>query len=149
MTPTRPLTLVIVAVVCAIAAWLIMLATFTSMPTLPWTAAPALLLLAVAEAVSGRNIKARIAGRRGGKPLAPIAVARMVALAKASSMGATAFGGLAAGFLIYAASRLSLAVPRSDAINMAATLTSAAALVAAALYLEHCCRAPQDETGTR
>ncbi len=149
MTPTRPWTLVTVAVVCAIAAWLIVRATFTSMPTLPWTAAPALLLLAVAEAVSGRNIKARIAGRRGGKPLAPIAVARMVALAKASSMGATAFGGLAAGFLIYAAGRLSLAVPRSDAINMAATLISAAILVAAALYLEHCCRAPQDETGTR
>jgi hypothetical protein len=149
MTPTRPWTLVTVAVVCAIAAWLIVRATFDSMPTLPWTAAPALLLLAVAEAVSGRNLKARIAGRRGDKPLAPMAVARMVALAKASSMGATVFGGLAAGLLIYTASRLNLAVARSDAINMAATLASAAILVGAALYLEHCCRAPQDKTGTK
>jgi uncharacterized membrane protein len=147
MTPTRPWTLVAVAAVCAIVAWLIVRVTFDSMPMLPWTGAPALLLLAVAEAVSGRNLKARIAGRRSDKPLAPIAVARMVALAKASSLGATAFGGLAAGFLIYTASRLSLAVPRGDAINMAATLASAAALVGAALYLEHCCRAPEDKTG--
>ena len=149
MKPTRTSTLAIVAVVCALAAWLLLHSVYSKLPPLPWTGVPALLVAAVAEAWTGRDLQNRIAGKRGLKPAAPLFVSRMVALAKASSMGATAFGGLAAGFLIYAASRLSLAVPRSDAINMAATLTSAAALVAAALYLEHCCRAPQDETGTR
>jgi Protein of unknown function (DUF3180) len=142
MTPTRPRTLLIVAAVCALAAWLIVRSTFDSLPTLPWTAAPAMLLLAAAEAVSGRNLRARIRGRRGGRPLAPIAVVRMAALAKASSVGAAAFGGLAAGFFIYTLGRLSLTVPRNDAINAGTTVVVAALLVAAALYLERSCRAP-------
>jgi hypothetical protein len=143
MTPTRPWTLVAVAAVCAVVAWLVVRASFADLPTLPWTAVPALLLLAAAEALSGRNLKARIHGRRGGKPLAPIAVARMVALAKASSLGGAAVGGLAAGFLAYTAGFLNLTVPRHDAIAAAVTVAAAAILVAAALYLEHCCRAPQ------
>jgi len=149
MTPTRPWTLIGVAVACAVGAWLVVRATFSGLPTLPWTAVPALLLLAAAEALSGRNLRARIARRRGGKPLAPIAVARMAALAKASSVGGAAFGGLAAGFLAYTLGFLDLTVPRGDAINAGATLGSAAILVAAALYLERCCRAPQDRNGTR
>jgi hypothetical protein len=135
--------LLAVAAACAVAAWLVVRGSFGNLPTLPWTAVPALLLLAAAEALSGRNLRARISGRRGGKPLAPIAVARMVALAKASSLGGAAFGGLAAGFLAYTAGRLNLAVPRHDAINAAATVVAAAILVAAALYLEYCCRAPR------
>jgi hypothetical protein len=142
MTPTRPWTLLVVAAVCALAAWLIVRATFSSLPTLPWTAAPAMLLLAAAEVVSGRNLRARIRGRRGGRPLAPIAVVRMAALAKASSVGAAAFGGLAAGFFIYTLGMLSVTVPRNDAINAGTTVAAAAILVAAALYLERSCRAP-------
>jgi hypothetical protein len=142
MTPTRPWTLLVVTVVCALAAWLIVRATFSSLPTLPWTAAPAMLLLAAAEAVSGRNLRARIRGRRGGRPLAPIAVVRMAALAKASSVGAAAFGGLAAGFFVYTLDKLSVTVPRNDAINAGTTVAAAAILVAAALYLERSCRAP-------
>ena len=143
MTPTRPWTLVAVAAVCGVVAWLVVRSSFADLPTLPWTAVPALLLLAAAEALSGRNLRARIRGRRGGKPLAPIAVARMVALAKASSLGGAAFGGLAAGFLAYTAGFHNLTVPRHDAIAAAVTVAAAAVLVAAALYLEHCCRAPQ------
>jgi hypothetical protein len=142
MTPTRPWTLLVVAAVCALVAWLIVRSTFSSLPTLPWTAAPAMLLLAAAEAVSGRNLRARIRGRRGGKPLAPIAVVRMAALAKASSVGGAAFGGLAAGFFIYTLGLLSVTVPRNDAINAGTTVAAAAILVAAALYLERSCRAP-------
>jgi hypothetical protein len=142
MTPTRPWTLLVVTAVCALAAWLIVRATFSSLPTLPWTAAPAMLLLAAAEVVSGRNLRARIRGRRDGRPLAPIAVVRMAALAKASSVGAAAFGGLAAGFFIYTLGLLSVTVPRNDAINAGATVAAAAILVAAALYLERSCRAP-------
>ena len=142
MTPTRPWTLLVVAAVCALVAWLIVRSTFSSLPTLPWTAAPAMLLLAAAEAVSGRNLRARIRGRRGGRPLAPIAVVRLAALAKASSVGGAAFGGLAAGFFIYALGLLSVTVPRNDAINAGTTVAAAAILVAAALYLERSCRAP-------
>jgi hypothetical protein len=142
MRATRPWTLVAVAAACALVVWLIVRVTFSALPPLPWTAVPALLILAIAEGFSGRNLRARIQGRRGGKPLAPIAVARMAALAKASSLGGAVFGGFGAGFLAYTLGSIDKAVPRSDAINAGATLASAAILVAAALYLEHCCRAP-------
>src|ERR1051326_1667918 len=142
MTPTRPWTLVAVFAVCGLAVWLIVRMTFASLPPLPWTAVPWMLVLAITEALIGRNLRAKMQGRRGGKPLAPMAVARMAALAKASSLGGAAFGGFAAGFLAYTAGSLEKIVPRGDAINAALTRGAAAALVAAALYLEHCCRAP-------
>ena len=142
MKATRPWTLVALAAACALVVWLIVRATFTSLPPLPWTAVPAMLILAIAESFSGWNLRARIQGRRAGKPLAPIAVARLAALAKASSLGGAVFGGFGAGFLAYTLGSINKAVPRSDAINAGATLASAIVLVAAALYLEHCCRAP-------
>jgi Protein of unknown function (DUF3180) len=147
MTATRPWTLVAVAAVCALVVWLIVRMTFASLPPLPWTAVPWMLVLAITETLIGRNLRAKIRGRRGGKPLAPMAVARMAALAKASSLGGAAFGGFAAGFLIYTGGSLEKVVPRGDAINAAATLGAAAVLVAAALYLEHCCRAPTPPDG--
>jgi hypothetical protein len=139
---TRPWTLLVVAAACALVVWLIVRATFTRLPPLPWTAVPAMLILAIAEGFSGRNLRARIEGRRGGKPLAPIAVVRMAALAKASSLGGAVFGGFGAGFLIYTLGSVDKVVPRHDAINAGATLAAAVVLVAAALYLERCCRAP-------
>jgi hypothetical protein len=140
--PTRPATLAAIAVICGAAAWLAVRATFASLPTLPWTAVPALLLLAIGETGIGRNLRARIRGRGSGKPVAAMAVAQVVALAKASSAAAAALGGLAAGFLIYVIGSLDKAVPRGDAIAAGLTLASAAVLAAAALYLENCCRAP-------
>ena len=116
MTPTRPWTLVAVAAVCAVATWLVVRMTFASLPPLPWTAVPSMLLLAITEAWIGRNLRARILGRRRGKPLAPLAVARMAALAKATSLGAAAFGGFAAGFLAHTVGSLDKVVPRIDAI---------------------------------
>jgi len=144
MTPTRPGPLLAIAVACAALAWLIVRETIATMPPLPWTAVPALLLLAIGETLAGRNLRAKITGRKtAGKPLQPIAVARTAALAKASSAAAAAIGGLAAGFGIYVAGMLDKDVPRADAIAAGVTFVSAAALLAAALYLEHCCRAPQ------
>jgi hypothetical protein len=143
MRPTRPWTLAVVAIGCALAAWLVVRASFTSLPPLPWTSVPTLLLLAVAEAWSGRNLRARIRGRGGARKMSPIAMARMAVLAKASSVAAAAVGGFAAGFLAYVAGSLEKVVPRGDAFAAGATLASAIVLVAAALYLEHCCRTPE------
>jgi hypothetical protein len=113
MTPTRVRTLVIIAAVCAIVAWLLLRQTYSSLPPLPWTGVPALLLLAVAEAWSGRSLRSRLRGR--GKPIPPIAVARMAALARATSLAAAFVGGFAAGFLLYVASSLDKTAYRADA----------------------------------
>lgn len=141
MTPTKVRTLVMVAVGCALVSWLLLRQVYSALPPLPWTAVPALLLLAVAETWSGRSLRTRLRGR-GGKPVQPIAVARMAALAKATSMAAAIIGGLAAGFLLYVAASLDKGAYRADAFAAAGTLGAAFLLVLAALYLEYGCRVP-------
>ena len=145
MTPTRVRTLVIIAVVSAVVSWLLLRQIYSVLPPLPWTGVPALLLLAVAEAWSGRSLRARMRGR--GRPVPPIAVARMAALAKATSLAAALVGGLAAGFLLYVAMSLDKAAYRADAYASAGTVVSAVILILAALYLENGCRVPTPQDG--
>src|SRR5215467_10760619 len=141
MRPTRARTLVLIAVVCAAGMWLLLRQVYTSLPLLPWSGVPALALLAIAEAICGRSVRARLRGR--GTPIPPIAVARLAVLAKASSLAGAAIGGVAAGFLIYVLGSVDKSSAyRSDSFASGATLGAAALLVAAALYLEYGCRVP-------
>jgi Protein of unknown function (DUF3180) len=143
--PTRISTLVIIAVVCAAAGWLLLRAVYAKLPPLPWTGVPALLIAAVAEAWTGRDLKARISGRRQGlKPVAPLFVTRMVALAKATSVAAAIIAGFTAGFDFYLAGSLNASTPREDALTAVITFAAAVVLVCAALYLENSCRVPED-----
>jgi Protein of unknown function (DUF3180) len=142
MRPTRVSALVLVAVICAAVTWLALRSVYQRLPPLPWTGVPALLVAALAEAWTGRDLKARIAGQRGLKPAAPLFVSRMVALAKASSVAAAIIAGLAAGFGIYLSGSLSASVPREDALTAVVTFVAAVVLACAALYLEYCCRVP-------
>jgi hypothetical protein len=143
--PTRISTLVIIAVVCAAAGWLLLRAVYAKLPPLPWTGVPALLIAAVAEAWTGRELKARISGRRQGlKPVAPLFVTRMVALAKATSVAAAIIAGFTAGFDFYLAGSLNASTPREDALTAVITFVAAVLLACAALYLENSCRVPED-----
>jgi hypothetical protein len=142
MRPTRTSTLAIVAVVCAAVSWLLLKVVYEHLPLLPWTGVPALLVAALAEAWTGRDLKARIAGGRGLKPAAPLFVSRMVALAKASSLAGAVIAGLALGFVIYLSGSLNETIPRQDAVTAAVTFAAAVVLACAALYLEYCCRVP-------
>ena len=145
MKPTRISTLVIIAVVCAAAGWLLLRSVYSKLPPLPWTGVPALLIAAVAEAWTGRDLKARISGRRQGlKPVAPLFVTRMVALAKATSVAAAIIAGFAAGFDFYLAGSLNASTPREDALTAVITFVAAVVLACAALYLENSCRVPED-----
>ena len=166
MKPTRVSTLVIIAVVCAAAGWVLLRAVYAKLPPLPWTGVPALLIAAAAEAWTGRDLRARIAGPRRGsgqgargsgqgargsgqgardlKPPAPLFVSRMVALAKASAVAAAIIAGFAAGFDFYLAGSLTASVPREDALTAVITFVAAVLLGCAALYLENSCRVPED-----
>jgi Protein of unknown function (DUF3180) len=139
--PTRSSTLAVVAVVFALLAWLLLRGVYSKLPPLPWTGVPALLIAAAVEAWLGRDLRARIAGRRG-KPAVPLFVSRMVALAKASALVGAAVAGVAAGFDIYLAGSLNATVPRQDALTAVLTLVAAVILACAALFLEYSCRVP-------
>jgi uncharacterized membrane protein YfcA len=147
--------LVVVAVVGAGLGWLLLRSLYAKLPPLPWTGVPALLIAALAEAWTGRDLKARIAARRGSssgqetdrrrKPVAALFVSRMVALAKASSLAAAIIAGVAGGFGVYLSGSLSASVPRQDALTAVVTFAAAVVLACAALYLENCCRVPEDQ----
>ncbi len=148
MRPTRLSTLAAVALGCAAITWLVLRSVYQSLPPLPWTGIPALLIVAVAEAGAGRDLRRRltrrpgIAGRPGTKPVHPLLVSRMLVLAKASSMAAAVVAGLALGFIGYLANMTSAAIPRHDILTAGETCAAAIVLAAAALYLEYCCRVP-------
>ncbi len=144
MKPTRVRNLIIVALGCAIFGWLLARLVYSSLPPLPWSGVPALLLLAVGEAWSGRTVRLRLRGQ-GSRPIQPIAVARLAALARATSLAAALFGGLAAGFLLFLGPSLDKAAYRTDAYACASTLGAAVILALAALYLEYGCRVPTQD----
>ncbi|HZR53217.1 MAG TPA: DUF3180 domain-containing protein [Streptosporangiaceae bacterium] len=146
MTPTRLSTLGIVALGIAAITWLILREAYASLPPLPWTGIPALLLVAGAEAVIGRDVRRRISRRPGAKPVDPLAVSRMLVLAKASSLTGAVVTGITLGFIGYLSGQLAATMPRRDFIYAAITCAATLVLVAAALYLEYCCRVP---TGTK
>jgi drug/metabolite transporter (DMT)-like permease len=147
MRPTRPSALAVVAVVFAALGWVLLRLIYERLPPLPWTGVPALLLAAAAETWIGRDLRARIAGRRAGKPAYPLFVSRMVALAKASSLVGAVVAGLAAGFVIYLSGQLTASVPREDALTAAVTVVAALVLACAAIFLENSCRVPDPPGG--
>ena len=149
MTPTRLRTLFLIAAAIAVASWLVLRAVYGSLPPFPWTMVPALVIAAGGEAITGQGLRARILGRSGTKPVPPLQVARMVALAKASSLAAALIAGVAAGFAGAAASSLPARAAGHDVLTSSSTFGAAVLLAVAALYLEHCCRVPEDPDAAR
>jgi peptidoglycan/LPS O-acetylase OafA/YrhL len=148
MQPTKPWVLAAVAAVTAGVSWLLVSATFANLPPLGWNPVPAMALLAIGEFMLGRNLRSRLSGERNAKPVQPMAVPRVVALAKASLAAGAVFTGIALGFALYGVGALTKPVPRHDVLAGGVTAAVAIALVAAALYLERSCRArrpPEDE----
>ena len=93
---------------------------------------------------AGRDLRARIQGRQGARPAPPLFVARIVALAKASSQTAALLAGICAGFMIYLSGMASAPTPRGDLVDASLSFGACLVLLAAALFLEYCCRVPTD-----
>jgi hypothetical protein len=144
MKPTRVRTLVLVIVLAAAVTWALLYAVYASLPPLTWTGVPALLIAAGVEAWAGRDLRARIQGKQGTRPAPPLFVARIVALAKASSQTAALLAGICAGFMVYLSGMASAPTPRADLIDASLSFGACLVLLAAALFLEYCCRVPRD-----
>ena len=142
MTPTRLRTLFAVAVVSGLVTYLLFQWRYSSLPPVPISAAVSTGGLAVAELFLAPGTRARLDGRPGTKPILPISVARIAALAKASSALGALMTGVWLGIGAYVLPRLDLATPRRDAIRAGAGLAVALLLVVAALRLENVCRVP-------
>ena len=102
MSPVRRRDLVVLAVGLAVASWLLVRAFYGQLPPLDWWLPRPLAVLAVAEALGARTLRARLAdlrearaapaGRADGarrptpvRPVEPLLVARLAVLAQASA----------------------------------------------------------------
>ena len=139
---TRPRDLVVAGLLGLVVGYLLFLVAYGDLPQLPLLAGITFAVLAVIEVVLAFSIRSRI---KNGRVVAAIGIARSVALAKASSLAGAFMGGAWLAALAYL-------FPRRDELVAAVLDTragvvgvaSSATLVAAGLWLEHCCRAPRD-----
>lgn len=145
VTPTRPVDLVLPALGAAVAVHLVVRLTYGSLPTFPSTAGLPLAVLGLAEAVGGSALRRRIRRRPGTRPVEPLVAARAVLVARASALAGALVLGAWAGLLGYVAPRSAdLAAAAGDTLAATIGLIGALALVAGALWLQHCCRTPDD-----
>ncbi len=144
MKPTRARSLLLTGVLATAVTWALLTVIYDKLPPLTWTGVPALLLAAAVEAWTGRDLRARITGQPGSKPAPPLFVARMVVLAKASSQVGALLAGVSVGFIGYLSGKLDAATPRSDLVTASISFGSCLILIAAALFLEYCCRVPKN-----
>ena len=117
---------------------------YGSLPPLPTLAGVTLLVLAIGEAVLGYSLRSRIRGK-SKKPVQALTAARSVALAKASSLLGSIMLGVWLGVLGYVLPESSrVAAAKADVPSAIVGAACAAVLIGAALWLEHCCRTPDD-----
>jgi len=143
MTPTRARDLVLPAVLTGLLVHLLLRIGYDELPPLPPLAGSTLAIIAVVEAAFGYSLRARIAHRPGTRPVPALTAARAVALAKASSLvGAIMLGGWLAVVAYALPQRDELAAAGADTTSAIVGAACAAGLIAAALWLEYCCRTP-------
>ena len=150
MGPTRKRDLFIAVVGATALGYLLMLLVHRWLPTITVWTGSSLLALAVIEAFGGRYVRSKIsAGQIGDRPdrLHPLVVARSVMIAKASAWMAALALGWWLGVLAYFFPRRGwLQVASDSTIGAVTAAASALALVIAALWLQHCCTSPPDQT---
>jgi uncharacterized protein DUF3180 len=148
VTPTRPRDLLGVALVAALLANLLVRLAYGSMPQIPLLAGVTLGVLGVAETVAGNVLRARIRRRPGTRPVQPLVAARAVLVAKASALAGAIMTGVWGGLLLHAVPLAGVVTAAgNDALAGTVGIVCALALVGGALWLEHCCRTPDDEPG--
>ncbi|MFF5264530.1 DUF3180 domain-containing protein [Actinomadura viridis] len=143
LKPSHPTYLIALVVVIGLITWAVVETAYVTLPLLPWTAVPTLLLLALGEAFTGWNVLRRIRRKPGTRPVEPLVVARMAALGKASAHAAAVLAGVFAGFALSLSDSLDKQTPRTDFFVSGGTFLAALVLVGTAFFLEYACRVPK------
>lgn len=160
MTPVRRRDLLLVAVGLALAAWLVVRAGYGVLPPMRWWLPVPLGVLAAAEGLGARTLAARLAAERdrrprpgrpgpaaAARPVEPMLIARLAVLAQASAYVGAVFAGCWGGLLLHTVPALGrLDAARGDTVTGVLGIVLAAALVGVALWLEHVCKVPPEQT---
>jgi hypothetical protein len=148
MGPTRKRDLTAATVIAAVIGYVLVLGLYRWFPPITMVTGLSLLAVAAAEAAWAFYIRSKVNdGKIGPGPgrLHPLAVARSVTIAKASAWVGALVLGWWVGVLAYLIPRRGvLQVAGEDTAGALVAAASALALVIAALWLQHCCKSPQD-----
>jgi hypothetical protein len=148
MGPTRVRDLMVAMVLVGIVGYVVVSWSYRWFPPITVWTGLSLLAVAAAEAGSGFYVRSKIgAAKIGDAPgwLHPLSVARAVMVSKASAwVGALALGWWLAVLVYLLPKRGVLRVAGEDSSGAVVAVVSALALVVAALWLQHCCRSPDD-----
>jgi hypothetical protein len=164
LSPVRRRDLAVLAIGLAVASWLLVRTFYGELPSLDWWLPAPLAVLAVAEALGARTVRARLAAVREARssrgpaarattgsvrPLEPMLVARLAVLAQASAWMGAGFVGVWTGVLAHAGPAVGrLQAAGGDTVTAVIGIACAAGLVLAALALESACRVPCDPSSS-
>ncbi|UBV14528.1 DUF3180 domain-containing protein [Mycolicibacterium fortuitum] len=148
MGPTRKRDLAGGVVVVAIVGYVLVSVLYRWFPPLTIWTGLSLLAVAIIEAGWAFYVRAKINDGEigvGAGRLHPLAVARSVVVAKASAWVGAIVAGWWVGVLVYLLPRRGeLRVAGEDTPGAAVAAVSALALVVAAVWLQHCCKSPEE-----
>lgn len=143
MTPTRVRTLAIIAATTFAGGWLLVVIVDKLVQRLvpvPWTAAAALALLALALLIWGLLAKPKLQRKPGRPPMDPITATRTAALALAASRTGAGVLGFYAGVALGLRPAWDTPAGRDYALASMAAAVASLGLVVVALWLESICR---------
>jgi Protein of unknown function (DUF3180) len=148
MGPTRKRDLTAATVLAAAVGYLLVILLYRWFPPITLWTGVSLLAVAIAEAGWAFYVRAKITdGEIGDGPgwLHPLAVARSVVIAKASAwVGALVLGWWVGVVLYLLPRRSTMRVAGEDTAGAVVAAVCALALVVAALWLQHCCKSPDE-----
>ena len=147
MGPTRKRDLTAATVIAVIVGYVLVLGSYRWLPPITVLTGLSLLAVGAAEAAWAFYIRSKVNnGKIGQGPgrLHPLAVARSVTIAKASAwVGALTLGWWLA-VLAYLIPRRDVQAAAENTAGAVVAAVSALVLVIAALWLQHCCKSPED-----
>lgn len=137
MRRTGVLDLVLPLVVIGLSVYVLLKVSYASIPTLGYFVPVPLAVLAVAELVAARRVRAAVRHEPMARPMTAIAIARCVALGKASAVVGAAMTGAAAALLARVLPEAGTVTAAAHDARVGSLLLGAAVLVAVAgLVLE-------------
>ncbi|WP_299539503.1 DUF3180 domain-containing protein [uncultured Streptomyces sp.] len=119
-----------------------------SLPSVPLAASVVLAALAAILLATALSLRARLRAQRerrpGAKGVEPLMAARALVFGQASALVAAVVAGVYAGVGFFLLSFLDMPGRRDQAIYAGAAVVAAFGVVAAALFVEHVCKLPED-----
>jgi hypothetical protein len=151
MRRTRPVDLLAPLLLVGALAYVLLGLTYGSLPPFDYLLPVPIAALAVIELVTARRVRAAVRHEPGARPMTAIAIARSVALGKASSLVGSGVLGAAIALLLRVGPRAGTVTAAGHDTRVAALLMiGSALLVVAGLLLERAGIDPnRDERGDR